>query len=527
MLGVVCGLFLTIMLLISSGINRVSQSSVEREEIVEAIVSLGRLRLNIIQVQQFLTDVAATGNADVFDEADEYYKKAPTEINILKNLVPYLSRQLDTIKSELDEMNRTGIEMARIYLSEGQQAGNLVMKRSGTGFDDRANKLQKSVYQLVSDLEILRETTSDNENAKLASLSTSLWLFGIAGLIVILVIMLGLLKKIMKPIHDFCHKLQQLNSGEAELGSKLEKPSLEEFAYLGNEINILLTNIFDMVSSMSEHVISLHTESDQLQRLVQTTNEITDTQQKKIELVATATEEMAATSRDVTGNTERASQEAQQAQKETGEGRQVVNLSVNIMDELSNDLTECGKSMISVRQDTDEIGTVLDVIRGIADQTNLLALNAAIEAARAGEQGRGFAVVADEVRSLASRTQESTQEIQSMIERLQQGARGATELMQKSESTAHEAMNLTRQAGEALTVIDNSITSIADDSTLIATAMEQQSTVAGDITQSIASIREVSMEVSQSGELTKTASHGIKDVAEKLYELARKLGTIK
>ena len=523
---IMVALFIGIVSLLTYSVNKASSSSLESEKFTESIKELGELRVDITQIQQFLTDVAATGEIGGFAEAKTYYEDSTLRIKQLSQLLPQQADNFSRIGTEINDMYQQGVSMSHTYLDQGKDAGNIEMKRNGTGFDSRADILQKSVYQTVEKITKLNKENSDGLHNQWSNLSMQLWVSALFGLLIIFLLLFSLMNKILSPLHNFYSKLKELNSGTASFDDKLEESSLKELASVARLINELISNMVDMLKSMGQHVLELHQESDNLQRLVQATKEITSSQQSKVELVVTATEEMAATSLDVTGNTERTSQQAQRAQHETAEGRQVVDLSVSAINELSNDISDCAKSMSILRKDTDEIGTVLDVIRGIAEQTNLLALNAAIEAARAGEQGRGFAVVADEVRSLASRTQESTQEIHTMIERLQQGARGATELMEKSQTTAHEATNLARQAGQALGVIDASVTNIADDSTQIATAMEQQSEVANDITKSIVSIREVSMEVSQTGALTSASSAKIKGVADALYALANKFGTI-
>jgi methyl-accepting chemotaxis protein len=178
---------------------------------------------------------------------------------------------------------------------------------------------------------------------------------------------------------------------------------------------------------------------------------------------------------EVARNATEAAKAASHSDEEAQNGQAVVDRTINAIDALASEVDRAANVIHRLEQDSDKIGTVLDVIKGIAEQTNLLALNAAIEAARAGEQGRGFAVVADEVRTLASRTQQSTAEIQQMIERLQAGAQEAVSVMEDSRSRASDSVSSAQSAGQSLESITRSVASITDMNTQIASAADEQS----------------------------------------------------
>jgi len=197
----------------------------------------------------------------------------------------------------------------------------------------------------------------------------------------------------------------------------------------------------------------------------------------------------------------------------------VVDETIAIINHLADDVEQGASAVNQLREDSENVGTVLDVIRGIAEQTNLLALNAAIEAARAGEQGRGFAVVADEVRTLAGRTQESTQEIQEMIESLQTGSKEAVELMTQSSEQTLSGVQQTGKAGEALTAIANEVERINDMNTQIASAAEEQSSVAEEINHNVVSISQVTSETAQGAEQTARASEDLANLATDLQNM--------
>merc|ERR1711916_152255 len=214
--------------------------------------------------------------------------------------------------------------------------------------------------------------------------------------------------------------LRDIAEGEGDLTRRLEVRSNDEVGELCRWFNVFIQRIHDIVADVAEIVRTLDTSSQQLMTTTRDTEKGVVRQQSEIQQVVTAVREMAAVVSQVAESVSQAAENAEQADSESANGRQVVVSTMSQIESLSHDINAASVVIDKLQQETDNIGSVLDVIRGIAEQTNLLALNAAIEAARAGEQGRGFAVVADEVRTLASRTQESTQEINAMIEVLLQ-----------------------------------------------------------------------------------------------------------
>lgn len=236
--------------------------------------------------------------------------------------------------------------------------------------------------------------------------------------------------------------------------------------------------------------------------------------------VATAMNQMTASIHEVAQRTRQTAESADQASDETEKGRAVVNRTSTTIQNLSNEILKVADAIHQLEEDTQEISSVVDVIRGIAEQTNLLALNAAIEAARAGEQGRGFAVVADEVRNLASRTQQSTTEIQKMIENLQSAAVNAVEVMQYSRQQADESVKQANEARQSLDAIYQAVQYINDMSTQIATAVNQQSSVAEEVNRSIVAIQTVAQQSVMNIEQSESAGQTTDQIAVNLQGIA-------
>ena len=241
-------------------------------------------------------------------------------------------------------------------------------------------------------------------------------------------------------------------------------------------------------------------------------------QQQEIQQLASAINEMAATAGEIARSASGAADAAGSADSEAQAGRKIVTDAVRAIHTLADKVNESNDLITQLESDSDRIGTVLDVIRGIAEQTNLLALNAAIEAARAGEQGRGFAVVADEVRTLASRTQESTQEIQSMIEELQERTKQAARTMQEGNEHAHTGVEEVSKAGDALQKIAGAVTTITEMNTQIATASEEQSAVAEEINRNVVSISDLADAAFEHAGGTLRTSEALHELSHELDE---------
>ena len=303
---------------------------------------------------------------------------------------------------------------------------------------------------------------------------------------------------------------------EGNLVHKMNISGKDEFAWMCWEYSQARKGFMTLVKEMLTSSVQLATAAEELSATTEQANSGVMRQQSEIEQVATAMNEMSATVTEVSKNAASAAEAATNADDRAKDGSEVVNTTVQTINNLASEVVRTSEVIEHLKGDSLSIGAVLDVIRDIAEQTNLLALNAAIEAARAGEQGRGFAVVADEVRTLASRTQQSTQEINDMITRLQNGANEAVSAMETGRSQAEESVAQAAKTGEALNEITLVVDNIESMNMQIASAAEEQSSTAEEINRNIVNISEVAQETAVGSQRTSSSSDALAQLATQL-----------
>lgn len=326
----------------------------------------------------------------------------------------------------------------------------------------------------------------------------------ILALIFGLVAAWAITRQIILPLEQTLKVAERVASGD--LSHNLTSLRQDELGQLQRAMQSMTVGLRELIGGISDGVTQIASAAEQLSAVTEQTSAGVNSQKVETDQVATAMNEMAATVQEVARNAEEASEAAVAADQQAREGDKVVGEAIAQIERLATEVGNSTEAMGDLKRESDKIGSVLDVIKSVAQQTNLLALNAAIEAARAGEAGRGFAVVADEVRSLAQRTQKSTEEIEELIAGLQTGTQQVAAIMDNSRGLTDSSVELTRRAGSALASITRTVSTIQAMNSQIATAAEQQSAVAEEINRSVLNVRDISEQTAAASEETATSS---------------------
>ncbi|MCG9756093.1 methyl-accepting chemotaxis protein [Shewanella insulae] len=478
----------------------------------DRVVPLEDLKVIADDYAVFVIDAINKANAGEFSAEQAKQALQEASNNIDNKWRKYVATELTAEEKRLVD------EAERLFVPANQKINHLEKLLDGKSgsITGQLNKEIIPLYRVIdpisgtiTELISLQLKVAEEEKDRVGDIyQSSISLFLVITLVAAVAsIVLGIWinRSVMTPINHIRAQLLTIQQ-DSDLTVTFDQLNNDELGLISSRLNEVFSHLRGILKGVAQAANSVSDSALALNEFTQVSNARIQQQQAETEQTATAMNEMTATVNEVAQSTTAAADSARNADRFAANGNEIVQLSINSMQALSMQIQSTSGVITHLSQESQHIGSVLSVIKGIAEQTNLLALNAAIEAARAGEQGRGFAVVADEVRSLAQRTQEATQEIETMIETLQSGVSEAVTAMDVGIKQVDDANQQTNKAGEALQEIVASVDNITEMNTHIATAAEEQSSVAESINRSIIAISDIA---SQSTESALELGHSI------------------
>ena len=469
----------------------VSAEYIKTQNLVRADTLGNEVKLVLNQIRESLSDIQnAAGGRDPSGSLSEIYQMTGSVLDLVSSPTGLLQNQVKKINKQNDATAAYRASDANIELAITKL--NILSKLA----DNKATVAKESVKSSIS-----------SGNLK------TIFIVIISVLIASVIAFFGV-RAIIKPLHKVNEMLKVVSSGD--LTRRLDDSSDDEFGTLATNCNNLIDSLKLLISGIGSRSAQLAAASEETSAVTMQTTTSIQEQKSQIAQVATATTQMHSTSMVVSQSAEDTLRQIQHADEEAEKVKAISEENIRTIEVLARDVEEAAEVINKLHQDSASIGGILDVIRGVADQTNLLALNAAIEAARAGEHGRGFAVVADEVRTLASRTQQSTQEINSMIEVLQAGAEKAVAVMNQGKEQTTVCVEKTEGSTRALQLISDAVHKAYDVSSQIAQAAKEQNVVSQEISQKLENIVNIAEETSVGAHQTSESSHEVAKLAEEL-----------
>ncbi len=409
------------------------------------------------------------------------------------------------------------VEMVKIVKEKGE--GFVPYKWNKPGLDEPIQKISFVKGFTPWKWMIGSGTYIDDIDAIFATQRNTLLAYALLIIIIIGILGYFIGRSIIGPTFEASNLMKEIAQGDGDLTHTLDNEGHDEISRLAHYFNKFTNKMRASLSDVSKNSDQVLTHAESVANASQSAQSLTQHQNDITVQVATAMEQMTSQIRDVSNNASSAEQAANDARGNTSSGKEVISNTINQIQSLSSNIDDVSKVIAALATESDNIGSVLDVIRGIAEQTNLLALNAAIEAARAGEQGRGFAVVADEVRTLANRTEQSTNEIQQMIQKLQSGAQEAVSAVKISQNISSQAVEHTTKADDSLSEIDRLMEVISEMNTQIARATEQQTQAADEVNLRINDLAGMTDESLATSEQLSDASLQLKSSSDNMSEV--------
>lgn len=494
-----------------NGFRQAKESSHDENTVaLPALVTMLETRTDVVQIQQYLSDVSATGEPDGFKDASKSYEAARRGLGTVAASLPALSGQVAMINADLAKFYALGVEMANTYSKSGREAGNLVMKRPGDGFDVQADKLRTQLESLDQSVRKNMEIAADQAEDRIGRAQLISTTLGLAVCLVIIasgVAVYRLLLRILgsEPAYaaSIAHRI-----AAGDLSQDVLIPSGDNTSLLG-AIREMQEGLRRLIQSIGDTTDTLTKAAHQLSLSAGKVSAAAASQSDKSAAMAASIEELSVSITHISDSAGQAHGSAEDAGRLANIGTSSASEAVGQMESISSAVMRSAESVQALGDHSEQIAKIVDVIREIADQTNLLALNAAIEAARAGEQGRGFAVVADEVRKLAERTANATTEIRGTVEAVRKGTSAAVAEMSRSSAQVQTGVGLIRQSGDSMTKIQGGVAHVLTATDEISASLREQDMANQDIARNVEVM----------AQMTEETSDIVKEVANSAYQL--------
>jgi len=485
------------------GIRNQVRSMPDAEQRFARIEAINQIYDNLFMMRYQVRGYTGNVNADT-------EKVMMAQLSKTRNELPGLaSRFAGDFSQEFQRLSSLNGEYAKAVEDFRAQSSKLADSRQTTAQDMRTVD-DLNAAMLASQLTASAQDSEIAKSLQLAAALAALLLGSLAAVVIS--------RQITTPLAQTLEALERVAAGD--LSEKQQHAQRkDELGALQNAVQRMSRNLRELIGGVRDSVTQIASSAEELSAVTEQTSAGANAQKDETDQVATAMQEMAATVHEVARNAGDASSAASSTDEEARQGEQVVARAIAQIDLLAQQVGNTSQAMEVLRGEGDRIGSVMDVIKAVAEQTNLLALNAAIEAARAGEAGRGFAVVADEVHSLAQRTQKSTEEIEQAISSLNQGTRNASEMMDESRKLTDSSVSLVREAGAALGMITAQISNIQSMNQQIAAASEEQSAVAEEISRSVVNVRDISEQTASASQQTSASSIELARLGSHLQEM--------
>jgi len=479
-------------------------------------------KITLEKIQELLKNSVVAGEMDLVKEADSLHEelldKLDTAARMDRHLDVIASKSKIALNGYYTEASSLSIDIInKVEVGEGSNMADRA-KRIGMTLDIAKAGLD-DMYKLSYE-EFVGRLDTANRDATRASLFG--WIIAGIAIPLLLAMTFTIANVTTKNINNVVNSLKEIANGDGDLTRTIETQAKDEIGELVHHFNHFVSNLREIISKVVKSSVQVGVAVQDMAAISDQNHTNMNRQQSEAEHLVTAIDEMSATVADVARHAAAAAASATQADQEAKKGRSVVERSIETINTLAEEVEKAASAMQRLHADTEEVSTVMDVIRGIAEQTNLLALNAAIEAARAGEHGRGFAVVADEVRTLASRTQESTVKIGKTIEQLRTGARSVGEVMMHGRDQAKASVQQAAEAGGSLEAITAMAATISDMNHQIATATEEQAAVANEIQRNVNQIHDIAVESGVGAQKVAGSNRTLAGMANDLHSVVSK-----